>query len=256
MIRLMARAALAASFAMIAPSAFGQDAAALPTAEKVFQDYVEATGGKAAYEKLTNRVTTGTFEVSGANIKGKVTITQAAPNKMKTFTDLGAIGTQSQGTDGETAWEISTFNGERILEGEEKDAVALQALFNGEIRPKDRYTKTECVAIEDIDGKPAAKLVLTRKAGKPVVEYYDLGSHLMVRQLVTTKSPMGEMVIDQQIGDYRKEDGVLMPHTVTQKIAGQEMVLSFSEIKHNVDLPADTFALPKEILAIQKKKAK
>ncbi len=124
--------------AVSVPGAFGQATASLPKAEDVLDQYVAATGGKAAYLKLTNRVSTGTLEIAGANIKGKVTVTQAAPNKLTTTTDLGPpIGTTRQGTDGQVAWEISTIGGARILEGDEKDLALLQAIFNGEIRSKE-----------------------------------------------------------------------------------------------------------------------
>ncbi len=242
--------------AVSVPGAFGQATAALPKAEDVLDQYVEATGGKGAYEKLTNRVSTGTLDIAAANIKGKVTVTQAAPDKLTTMTDLGPFGTTRQGTDGQIAWEISSIGGARILEGDEKDIALMQASFYGEIRWKERFVKAECVAVEDVAGKPAAKVVLTRKTGKPIVQYFDVASHLIVKQAITMNGPMGEMTVEAYPGDYRKIDGVLMATSVTQKVLGQEIVMNFTDIKHNVKLPADTFALPKEISELQAKKAK
>jgi hypothetical protein len=239
-----------------APAVRAQDKAEVPKPETVFEHYVEATGGKAAYEKLKNRVSTGTLEISGANIKGDMKVTQAGPNKMSNVTDLGPIGKTRQGTDGDTAWEVSSFTGERVLEGDERDATIASALFNSEIHWKDRYVSVEAAGIEDVDGKPAVKLVLTRKVGKPVFEFYDVASHLLVKQVVTTKTPMGEIAVEIYPSDYRKVDGVLIPHTVKQIVVGQEILMKFSDIKHNVDLPADAFAVPKEIQELQKKKAK
>ncbi len=254
MIRRLIRSFALIALAMTVPLARGQAPGTLPTAAQVLDQYIEATGGKAMYEKFTNRVSEGTLEVVGANVKGKITLTQASPNKITSVTDLGPLGTTRQGTDGQVAWEISTISGERLLTGEEKEAFVSQALFNGEVRWRERYMKAECVAIENVDGKPAAKLVLTRKVGKPLVEYYDLASHLIVRQIITAKGPMGEITIDQYPGDYRKIDGVLMPTSVKQKVFGQEMVMNFSKIKHNVTIPPETFAIPQEIAAIQAKK--
>ncbi len=37
----------------------------LPKADDVLDQFVEATGGKAAYEKIKNRVSKGTMEISG-----------------------------------------------------------------------------------------------------------------------------------------------------------------------------------------------
>jgi hypothetical protein len=256
MIRTHVRLALAISTALVVPQARGQSTAALPKAETVFAQYVEATGGRAAYEKFKNRISTGSFEIVGANLKGKVTLIQAAPGQLSMTTDLGPLGKTRSGTDGKLAWEVSTIGGERLLEGDEKEAMASQALFNAEIRWSERGEKAECVSIEDVEGKPAAKVVLTRKSGKTLVEYYDLASHLLVKQTITTKGPSGELVVDQFPGDYRREDGVLMPHSTKQKVLGQEMVLRFDEIKHNTDLAADTFAVPAEIVSLQKSRKK
>ncbi|HKI19792.1 MAG TPA: hypothetical protein VKA15_18030 [Isosphaeraceae bacterium] len=256
MIRSMTHFAVCVLSVLSVPCACGQATAKLPKAEDVLDHYVAATGGKAAYEKLTNRVSRGTLDIVAANIKGKLTVTQAAPNKLTTLTDLGPVGTSRQGTDGQVVWESSTISGERILEGEEKDTALMQAIFNGELHWQERFVKAECVAVEDVDGKPAAKILLSRKNGKPIVEYYDTASHLLVKQVITTMGPMGEMTIEQYPGDYKKFDGVLIATSLKQKVLGQEIVLSFTDIKHNVKLPADTFALPKEIVEIQAKKAK
>jgi len=231
-----------------------QATAKLPKAETVLDQYVEATGGKAAYEKVKNRVATGTLDISGANIKGKLTITQAEPGKLLNETDLGQAGKSTQGTDGEVVWETSTFTGERILEGEEKATFLKQATFNSEIHWKDRYEKVECTGVEDVEGKPAYKLTLTPKEGKPVVEYYDVDSHLMVKQTVTSKTPMGEIKVDVYPGQYKKVDGILIPFQAKQKVLGQEIVMTIEEIKHNVDLPKDTFAPPKAVMDALKKK--
>ena len=43
---------------------------------------------------------------------------------------------------------------------------------------------------------------------------------------------------------YKDADGVQIPRTVTQKVLTQQIVVKMTDIKHNVDLPADTFKRP------------
>ncbi len=68
----MRRPFAAVLFALVAtlgqPGARAQSKPDLPTADTVMNQYIEATGGKAAYEKLKNRVATGTIEIPAANI--------------------------------------------------------------------------------------------------------------------------------------------------------------------------------------------
>jgi hypothetical protein len=216
----------------------------LPTADTVLNQYIEATGGKAAYEKLKNRVSTGTIELPAANIKGTIKLTQAAPNKALLFFELGPNGETRRGSDGKTVWEISTLTGERDLDGDEKDTFIRETNFYKELLWKDLYAKVECVGIEDVNGKPAYKIVLTPKSGKPLTEYYDKTTHLIVKQTSTTAGPMGEITVDVFPTDFKTVDGVLIPFTTTQKVLTQDIVMKLTEIKHNVDLPADAFQRP------------
>jgi hypothetical protein len=224
----------------------------LPKGETVLDQYVEATGGKAAYEKLKNRVSRGTFEVEGAGLKGKIVVNQAAPNKMATEIDFAGFGKVAEGTDGRVFWELSPVTGDRVAEGEEKAEKLRECTFNGEVRWRDLYEKAECTGVEDVAGKAAYKVVLTPKGGgKPTTEFYDKASHLQVKSSTTSKSPMGEIQVETFVSDYKKADGILFPGKLTQKVLTQTIVITFDEVKHNVDLPADTFKVPdavKELL--------
>jgi zinc protease len=226
------------------PVARGQAKPDLPTADTVLSQYVEATGGKAAYEKLKNRVVTGTIEIPAANIKGDTKVMQAAPNKFAMVAELGPAGQVKRVSDGTKVWEVSTVAGEREIDGEEKETFLREADFYKELHWKELYTKIECTGTEEVDGKPTYKIVLTPKAGKPITEYYDKASHLLVKETSTTASPMGDVLVEEFPSDYKPVDGVLIPHKVTQKVLTQEIVVTLKEIKHNVEIPADAFKRP------------
>jgi zinc protease len=232
-----------------------QAPADLPKAETVLDQFVEATGGKAAYEKIKSRIASGTIEIVGANVKGTIKISQAEPNRLSVVTNIGPLGQSTQATDGKFAWALSTLMGDRVLEGEEKADFLREAVFNSELRWKELYDKVECTGSEDVDGKPAYKIVLTPKSGKPQTEFYDKTSHLLVKQTATSMSPMGEIPVEVNQSDYKKVDGVLMPFTITQKVAGQKIEIKITEVKQNVDLPADTFKRPASLEEPEKKKA-
>ncbi len=228
--------------AALAPSGSAR-ADDLPRAETVLEDYVKATGGMAAYEKLRNRTATGTLEIAGANVKGTMTFTQASPSSMVVVTEIGQ-NLITRGTDGKTAWTTSPALGDRLLEGDEKDQFLGEALFNEEIRWKDRFSKVECTGVENVNGKPAYRLVLTPKAGKPITRYYDRASHLLVKEVETAIGPRGEITAETYPSDYRKIDGILFPFKLTQNLDGKSFEITLTEVKHNVTLPADAFKVP------------
>ncbi len=256
MLRRPLRTALILSAALAMPALRASADDPLPKAEEVLDQYIEATGGKAAYEKLKNRVAKGTMEVVGAGLKGKMTIDQAPPNKMRTEVEFENIGKIIEATDGTAYWEINPITGDRVIEGDEKAEKLLHSTFNSELHWKEMYTKAECTGVEDVDGKPAYKVVLTPKdgAGKPMTEFYDKASHLQVKSVTTTKTPMGEIEVETYPSDYKKVDGVLIAHKIKQKLLTQEMAIAMTEIKHNVDLPPDTFKAPDAIKPLLEKK--
>jgi hypothetical protein len=256
MLRRPLRTALVLSAALAMPALRASADDPLPKAEDVLDKYVEATGGKAAYEKLKNRVAKGTMEIVGAGLKGKLVAYQAPPNKTKTEVEFENLGKIVEATDGNVVWEVNPITGDRVIDGDEKAEKLLHNAFNGELRWKEMYDKAECTGVEDVNGKPAYKVVLTPKAGagKPTTEFYDKASHLQVKSLTTAKTPMGELEVEMYPSDYKKVDDVLIAHKVTQKLLTQEIAVTMTEIKHNVDLPPDTFKVPDAIKPLLEKK--
>ena len=76
--RIFAVALLASCLYPVSPS--GSDEA-LPRAAALLDKHLEAMGGRAAHEKLHNRVTKGTFAIVGMGAKAKITTYGAAPQK-------------------------------------------------------------------------------------------------------------------------------------------------------------------------------
>jgi hypothetical protein len=231
----------------------GQEPGALPKGETILAQFVEATGGRAAYEKVKSRTIVGNVEIPNANITGKIKIIQAAPNKVAVITELGPAGKNTQATDGKSVWEISSLTGERLLDGPEKEEFLRKATFNDELHSKEIYDKIECVGIEDVEGKPAYKVSLTTKAGKVETKFYDKASHLLVKETSTSKGPQGEFTVESFPSDYKPVDGILIPFTATEKALGQQIVVKLTEVKHDADIPAETFRRPASLDGAEKK---
>lgn len=226
--------------------------AQLPKGEDVLEKYIKATGGKEAYEKLTNQVMHGKMEIVGAAIKGPVKTYSAIPVKMRVEVELEGIGKIEQGTDGKVVWEKNPLTGNRILMGEERATMLRRATFNSDIHWRKLYKTATCEAEEKLDGKTVYKVVLTPESGKPATHYYDKESGLLVKMMMVMESPMGELPSESTISDYKKVDGVLIPHTVRQKVLVQELVISIDKIEHNVKIPEERFAIPEEIKKLLK----
>lgn len=191
--------------------------AQLPKAEDILEKFIVATGGKAAQEKCKSRVMKGTLDVAGQNLKGEITIYQAAPAKMYTEVEIANVGKIQDGVSGGVAWSVTPFAGPRVKEGEEKQSALQQADFYGDLNWQKYYKKAECVGEETIDGKACYKVKLTGKNDRVRTNYYDQASNLLVHTKGTEISQGNEIETESSVSDYKKFGDILIPCKLRQK---------------------------------------
>ena len=229
-------------------------AADLKTGEAVLDNYVEATGGAAAYGKLHNMIMKGSMSMPAMGIKGAITMYSAEPNKASLSTELAGVGKLTEGTDGTNAWTYSAMQGPQLKKGEELADSLREAIFHKENEWRNVYKSADLSGVEDVDGKPAYKVQLTPKTGAVETQYYDQASGYLVRHQSVRKTAFGAIPVDVAISGYKKEcGGVLLPHTMVQSVAGQKIDLQIDTVECNAELPGDAFTPPAEVKALIEK---
>lgn len=220
---------------------------ALPTGKEVLEKYLEKTGGRAAYEKLTSRVSTGKLEVKAAGISATTVIYQNGDGKVRVTMDIKGMGLQEQGFDGTNVWEVSPMTGARLVTGEEREQFLGEVPLNSELKFAERFASIENVGEETIEGKATYHLVLKPKTGAAQESWYDKETGLLVKTLQVSKSPQGEVKVESYPTDWRTVDGVLVPFATRQVGAGAEYVLSVEKVEHNVTIAPEKLAAPEEV---------
>jgi len=225
----------------------------LPKADRILDKFVEATGGKAAYEKVHNEKWTGSFEFVGKGIKGTATSYSAEPNKTVIIVELEGIGSMEDGTDGDTVWERSVLQGPRIKQGDERAHFLREAMLQAPLHWRKLYKQAETVGVENVGDQACYKVVLTPNEGKPETHYYDKKTALLVKVSMTMTTPNGEIPVENALSDYRGEFGLLQPHKVRSKVLGQEFLFTIDHAEYNVDIPKDRFDVPADVKALMAK---
>jgi len=218
------------------------------TGRQIIEKFVQATGGKEAYEKLKTRSSTGTFAIPAQNITGQITLLQEAPDRMNMSGQVAGV-TFARGFDGRVAYEVNSAAGARIIEGDERDLVRQQAMMNPILGLDDFVTSIENVGVEQLDGREAHKIELTMTGGQMITEWFDAESALLTRLHMAIDSLVGPLEITIDFDDWREQDGIKIPFKMEQRIdpMGIEQTIEFTEIKSNVEIPAEKFALPEEV---------
>ena len=233
------------------PSAIDEAVREKPcSAEVILDRFVEATGGREAYSRIHNEVSRGTVEFVAAGIRGSLESFEAQPNKAYSAIHLEGAGKIEEGTDGQVVWEQSSLQGPRVKTGEERAVALREATFNGQVRWRELYTKAECAGKTTLDGRACFKIVLTPAEGKPLTEYYDVETNLLVRTDVIVKNPMGEIPSETLFSDYRKVGGILVPFEMVHRALSQEITVRLESVRFNVEFPKERFNLPAEIRAL------
>lgn len=215
-----------------------------PSSDQILDKYVEACGGRAAWQKLNTRVSKGTVDVPAMNTSGTVEVHEKAPARtLVTVTIAGAVF--SQGFDGTVGWSNDPQNGLREQTGAELSETRRDADFYRPLDMRTLYSKFKVTGQEKV-GDHAAYVVEATPSdgGDPDKLYFAADTGLLVRTIGQHHSPEGVDSIQQDYDDYRTVDGIKMPFAIHQTSSQLEFTIKIDEVHHNVALDDAQFSKP------------
>lgn len=213
----------------------------LPTAKKVFEDYIKASGGMKAIEKVKSRSTIGTVELAGMGLSGNFEILSKAPNKSIMTMNLTGFGEITEAFDGAEAWAKNPMQGLRVKTGAELEEVKRTSDLNYEFNLDKTYPKAVVSGIEKQNGAE----VYVVKGDDDTTMYFDKTTSLMTRIDRTVTSPQGKINSITKFEDYRDVDGTKQSYRFRQSALGAEFVFNVTDFKQNVEIADEKFSKPK-----------
>ena len=218
-------------------------APATPSVDQILNRYVEAIGGRAAWKKLTSRVATGTIDVPDMQISGTVEFHEKAPNRLLRVIILNGAAFR-QGFDGTTAWTDDPQDGLRNETGAEFEDTRFDADFYHPLDLQQLYSKLTVTGTEKIGERDAYVVEGARAAAEPDKMYFDVKTGLALRLISKRHTPEGVSAYQEDLEDYREVDGIKLPFTVHQSISKPSFTITFTEVRHNVELDDSEFSKP------------
>jgi len=216
----------------------------LPSVDQILDKYVQALGGTAAVEKLTSRVSKGTFELEQMPGTASEEIYEKAPNKQLMITDAPNYGVVRFGFNGTVGWQDTPQTGLQDLTGGQLAARKRNADFYREIKLKEIYPKMIVKGKESVNGRDAYVIEATPADGPPELMSFDAESGLLVRVQAQMEGPTGPVPVDTTLEDYREVDGVKLPFVIHQSLPEFSFVIRLTEVKHNVPIEDAKFDKP------------
>jgi len=240
-----ARAAFAQTPSPSSPAKPAIQEPPLPTVDQIVDNYIEASGGRAAWEKLNSRVSKGTVTVAAMNVSGPLEIDEKAPNKLLvTVTISGSVFLQ--GFDGTVGWSEDPQNGLREQAGAELAETKREADFYHPLDFRKLYARMSVTGIETVDERRAYVVEAEPpEGGNPDRIYFDARTGLPLR-VITQHHNFDGSVEDfrEDFDDYRTVDGVKVPFAIEQSDAQVAFRIQIDEVRDNVELKDSEFAKP------------
>jgi hypothetical protein len=224
------------------------------TAEDIVERHLAAMGGRAALEKLTSRVTTGTISVStpGGDLTGSITVYNKGANKSRTLIRIDAsqfgLGqiVQDQRFNGTSGYALDTLNGNREITGDQLESARSSTFPSPLLTYKDAGTRLELLGREKAGDRDAFVLRVTPKTGPPARMFFDAETYLLARTVVTVNVPQlgGDVEQTVVLSDYRDADGVKIPFQIRSSNQFQTLSITATKVEQNTAIDDAMFSKP------------
>jgi len=226
----------------------------LPEGKQVLADYFKVIGGEEKVAQLKSMQQDFQIDMPAVGISGSGTQLMGGSGKFRQEMELAGIGSQTAGSDGTTAWEMSAITGARLVEDEE--AETYQLTNSGPV-PQFAYgkffDKIECTGIEKFDGVECYLVKYSKGDKKPMFDYFDKATGLLRGTRQTLKSPQGEIEVETTYSNYKEVDGVKFAFNSSMQLGpGQTMEMKTKELKLNPKFDSNRFDLPDEVKLLKK----
>lgn len=227
------------------PATPGQPAAAvrpqLPTVQQIEDNYETAIGGKAAIQKLTSEVATGTATTAQGTVQ--VDFERKAPNFLSNTLTFPDGRTTTDVSNGATAWNKA----ERVtdMNGYPLRSVLVASRFDRDLAPAAGFTNARVTGVDTIDGHDCYVVRGTLKDPAYSVRlWFDRQTGLLLRRTTYQKTLFGPLPDTSDFSDYRDVQGVKVAFTVTRSRPGQTFTIKFDKIAFNVPIDDSKFTHP------------
>ncbi|HEY0004765.1 MAG TPA: c-type cytochrome [Pyrinomonadaceae bacterium] len=214
-----------------------------PTVDQIFERYVQALGGKAAYEKVKTRVWKGSHIISDGTALPLET-SQAAPGKLVSIVTT-KNGPVISGFNGTVGW-TKNARGQREVQGAQLEQMKRAADFYGDLHLKELYPNARFAGRDKIGEREVYVVVSQVSESRRERLYFDKETGLLLRILANTQTMLGPLPEQTDFSDYREVDGIKLPFTIQQSFIDPwtGWTRKFTEIKQNVPVDDAKFNPP------------
>ena len=216
-----------------------------PTANQIFDKYIQALGGAQRLATLTSFQGKGTF-IGFETEQSKVPVDVYAKAPMqRTMVVHTQLGDSVRVYDGRAGWIASPDRpvGLLPLTGGNQEGARLDALLSFPTQLRTAFSQWRVTAT-DLDGKEVRVVQGTNPRQPPVNFYFDAESGLLLRVLRFSDTAVGRIPIQLDYSDYRDVSGIKLPFKWIVTWTNGQATTELTELRINVPIDAARFNRP------------
>jgi hypothetical protein len=211
----------------------------LPSPEKIVGDYLKATGGKKRHAGIRDATYDWTVQLKEQQM-GRARIQEKAPASTRTDMTFGN-GEINSGVSSRSAWTRGLEGSLRTLTDAEAASAKLRSTLDASrlVDYKKLNVLARTVAFDESGPEPAYVIEFSTKEGARLRYWFSASSKLLLKAVDETRGTT------TTFGDYRAENGVLVPHRLEVATNGQNaLTFLLQEARYNTGLSDSLFDPP------------
>ncbi len=216
---------------------------ALPDAEQLLADSVEAMGGVAKFDALTSYYAESQVSMGGLGLTGVARMWWRGGDYYSEM-EMPGVGLIRTGSLGGKPWGDDPINGVRALGGKEAEQAAWSTTLCLAHEWKRHFKTAETTAMKPVEGKQLAEVTLTSALGDRVVLRVDVASKLPVSQSFTQATPLGDTPATIHFKDFRAVEGLNVPFQQVLDATLTKAVSTMTRFELNAPIDESRFAMP------------
>jgi outer membrane protein assembly factor BamB len=221
----------------------GEATGELPKADELLAGHVRKIGGETAWRERKSMRIDGDIEILGAGItRTSMTIHRAAPASWLLNYSLGRFGETYRGYDGEIAWQLDPFYGNRIEKGDSLREIEETRPFFAILDWRALYEKMTTVGTATFGGRRCWQVDAISKKGASRQLYFECESGLQAGR-------SGEDEAQVIFEEYREFEGLSLPTRITRILpeTGEEETYFVEEVTFD-EVDPGVFERPEEVV--------
>ena len=213
---------------------------ALPSAQKILDNFLAAMGGAAALNNIKTRVQIGRIDAFGD--KYPIEVYSEGPDKRVSISHPKS-GDSVTAFNGGAGW-LSMPHGFHSMTAAEAQAASIDAQLYFPARLPQLYQQFRVRPGETIDGRPTYRLSAKSKDLPALNLYFDEQSGLLLRMIRYAETPLGNNPTQIDYADFRVVDGVKIPFRWTLARPNGRFTIQVEDTKQNVPVDEKLFVMP------------